>query len=210
VVPPISGVHSGLTNPARSGVSFPAATQSTVRQGAGPLLRDVNRDAIRTARSTLQDNTTFLELDLRDVKTMAGPFDAALSLWQSFGYFDDAQNQEVLRDISRILTPGGRLVLDIYHREFFKAHEGTRIRDVNGRRVSETKTMTGNRLTVHLAYDSGEEPDQFEWQLYTPSEISHLADRAGLECVLTCTNFDEATPATPESPRMQLVFAKSS
>jgi SAM-dependent methyltransferase len=178
------------------------------REGYDVTGIDINGDAIRKARRTLQGNTIFLELDLRDVKTMAGPFDAALSLWQSFGYFSDAQNEEVLRDISRLLPPGGRLVLDIYHREFFQAHQGTRIREVNGRRVRETKTMSGNRLTVQLAYEACQEPDEFEWQLYTPSEISDLAGRANLECVLACTDFDEATPASPENPRMQLVFAR--
>jgi SAM-dependent methyltransferase len=170
---------------------------------------DVNREAIEKADSTCSGSATFLELDLRDIGTIPGSFDAVLNLWQSFGYFEEAQNIETFQAISGLLTDRGRLVLDIYHRAFFEAHQGTRIREVNGRQIAETKTVSGHRLTVTLDYGPNQEPDEFEWQLYTPSEISELASRFGLTGLLACTDFDEDTPASAERPRMQLVFQKS-
>ncbi len=41
-----------------------------------------------------------------------GSYDAAVCFWNSFGYFDDADNREFLRSVCRSLKPGGRLALD--------------------------------------------------------------------------------------------------
>ena len=60
-------------------------------------------------------------LDQRDLSALRGPFDAAMILWQSFGYFDPPTNDRVLRDIAARLRPGGRLLLDRYHPGFVRA-----------------------------------------------------------------------------------------
>ena len=71
-------------------------------------------------------------------------------LWQSFGYFALEENDAVLSAVASELRAGGRLVLDLYHREFFAAHQGTGTLERAGRKVVETKSMEGRRLTVHL------------------------------------------------------------
>jgi hypothetical protein len=50
--------------------------------------------------------------------------------------------------------------------------------------------------------------DEFDWQVFTPEEIESLAAKFGLTLIITCTSFDENCPASPDSPRMQLVFEK--
>ena len=43
-------------------------------------------------------------------------FDAVLVMGNSFGYFeDDSQNQRILREIRRLLRPGGKVLLDLIH-----------------------------------------------------------------------------------------------
>jgi SAM-dependent methyltransferase len=54
--------------------------------------------------------------DLRDLP-VAGPFDAAVSWYSSFGYFDDAGNRAVLAEYRRVLRPGGKLVMDMHNRD---------------------------------------------------------------------------------------------
>jgi SAM-dependent methyltransferase len=49
--------------------------------------------------------------DMRDLPWDA-QFDAALCWWSSFGYFDEAGNQEFLQAVSRCLRPGAPLLLD--------------------------------------------------------------------------------------------------
>ena len=66
----------------------------------------------------------YKELDQRDIGTLAGPFDAAVIMWQSFGFFDSVTDDLVLAAIREVLRPGGRLVLDLFHRTFFERNQG--------------------------------------------------------------------------------------
>ncbi len=92
----------------------------------GYLVTGVDRDAtaIATARQRAP-TATFLELDQRELACVDDTFDAALILWQSFGYCDPTTNDDVLAAIAERLRPGGRLLLDLYHPRFVRAHAGT-------------------------------------------------------------------------------------
>jgi SAM-dependent methyltransferase len=47
-----------------------------------------------------------------------GPFDAAINMFLSFGYFaTDAESQAMLDGIGRVLRRGGRLLIDFWNRE---------------------------------------------------------------------------------------------
>jgi SAM-dependent methyltransferase len=46
-----------------------------------------------------------------------GAFGLAVNLFTSFGYFDDADNQRVLDNLSRNLRPGGKAVIDVFSKE---------------------------------------------------------------------------------------------
>jgi len=54
--------------------------------------------------------------DLRDLP-VDGPFDAAISWFTSFGYFDEEGNQRVLDEYHRVLRPGGKLLLESLHHD---------------------------------------------------------------------------------------------
>jgi SAM-dependent methyltransferase len=146
----------------------------------------------------------FIRRDMRGLHDF-GPFDGVISMWQSFGYFSDTENRQLLRSIASQLNPCGRLVLDIYNREFFENHQGTREFTRAGVTIIETKRMAGGRLSVSLDYGGGQ-VDRFEWQVYTQDEIRAAAGEAGLARVLACTSFDETQPPSAGQPRMQLVF----
>jgi SAM-dependent methyltransferase len=169
---------------------------------------DLNESALEKARARVEDGATVLKWDMRHLSDLPGPFDGVVNLWQSFGYFDDRTNADVLRQIGAILNPGGRLVLDIYHRGFWEEHQGIREFQRNGVEIREEKVMHGNRLLVELTY-GGRVSEHFEWQLFTPQEISRLARGCGLTPLLACTNFDPEQAATEDSPRMQMVFERT-
>jgi SAM-dependent methyltransferase len=168
---------------------------------------DVNAAALASARATAPPGARFLALDMRALDWLDERFDAALILWQSFGHFDPATNEAILAQIARLLDGPGRLVLDIYHREFFASRLAPREHERGGRRVVETKEMSGARLSVTLDYDAGER-DRFSWELYTPAEIEALARATGFAPVLACRDFDETLAPSAEQPRMQLVFER--
>jgi SAM-dependent methyltransferase len=179
--------------------------------GRGYQVTGVDRDAaaLAAARQAGADfPATFVQADMRALAAVPGPFDAAICLWQSFGYFDAATNAAVLGDLAAHLRPGGRLILDLNHRAFYLAHQGERHLERDGRRIHETSRVVGDRQLVTLTYDPPAPPDRFEWQLYTPADLTALAAPLGLALILSCTGYDETRPATPAEGRMQLVFAR--
>jgi SAM-dependent methyltransferase len=145
---------------------------------------------------------------MRQLEEVPGSFDAVLSLWQSFGYFDEGTNREVVKQISRKLKPQGRFILDIYHREYFEKHQGTRQLKRLDREIKVTNVMEGKRLRARLGYGNGNKEDLFEWHLYTPEEIRQLAGEFGLRCLVMCTEYDEERGVTLEKPRMNFVFER--
>src|SRR5262245_51426292 len=123
---------------------------------------------------------------MRELVKLRGPFEAAICMWQSFGYYDEPTNAAVVCDIARLLRPGGRFVLDLYNREFCELAHSVREFDRNGVRVIERKEMRGKRQTVTLSYPPPTPPDVFDWQLYTPDELSALGASCGLSTGLSC------------------------
>lgn len=167
----------------------------------------LDRSTIAIDRATKHcPSCFFVAADMRAIPFKPASFDAVISLWQSFGYFDDAVSRDVLAQIRAILRPGGRLLLDLYHRGFFADHLSARDFERSGHRIIESKRMTGNRLFVELTYDDGAKSDRFDWRLYDPDELIDIARDAGFSPVVSCSNFDIDTRPSPALPRMQIVL----
>ncbi len=159
---------------------------------AGPLatrgyeVTGIDRDA--TAISLAAErcpSASFIEMDQRDVGALEGPFDAAAILWQSFGYFDSATNDEVLADIHSVLRPGGRLLLDLFHRSYFERNQGRISPTRDPRCVSITNEMNSSRLASRIEYANGAE-ETMDFELFTPDEITERMRRLGFEAIELC------------------------
>jgi SAM-dependent methyltransferase len=151
----------------------------------------------------------FVRADMLRIPLATASVDAVICMWQSFGHFDAAGNEASLAEMARVLRPGGCVILDLYHREYHSAHEGERLIERDGSRIHEQRSMRGDRLSVRLRYESGGLTEEFDWLLYTPTDLSTLAASLGLSVRLACADFDEHLPASEEKPRMQLVFRRS-
>jgi SAM-dependent methyltransferase len=147
--------------------------------------------------------------DMRALPLPLGRLDAIVCLWQSFGYFDAEENATLLQRWAALVRPGGRLMLDLYHRSFFEANQGERRIEHGGDQIRETKIMHGDRLVVELAYENHGGGDRFEWQLFTPEELTELASRCGWELHLSCTGFDPKQAPDSRQPRVQYVLSRS-
>ncbi len=178
--------------------------------GLGYEVTGVDRNArvIAAARAAAPPGCRFLQQDIRDLAGLQAGWDGVLILWASFGWFTPAQNQAVLDAVYALLRPGGRLLLDVYHRDFFARHHDERRFTRDGIAVHERKQLTGDVLTVELQYAGSGDTDRFQWQVHTPESLAVAAHAAGLELVLACSDFTEVLAASAERPRMQLVLQK--
>lgn len=169
---------------------------------------DLDEQALAIARQGANHNVRYIQQDMRQLDKLEETFDAVVCLWQSFGYFDDVTNEAVLRQMSSMLHPKGRLILDIYNRAYWQNNQGPRLFERKGIQIEATNTMTGNRLTCQLDYGAGQASERFNWQLYSLAEIAGLAAKYGLQQVLSCVEGDEARPVNAGNPQMQIVFEK--
>ena len=132
--------------------------------------------------------------DLRELDSLPGGFDAVINMWASFGYFDADENERVLGSFARRLRPGGRLVLDVFNREFFEGRDGERELRPG---IAERSWLDGVRRHCEIDYGDGH-VDSFDWQLYTAAELEFLAARSALRPV-------ERRPS-PLEPHLRLVL----
>lgn len=177
---------------------------AAVLQAVGYAVTGVDRDveALAAAAQHTPD-ARFVELDVRELATLEAEFDAAVSLWQSFGFFTAETNAAVLAAMRERVRPGGRVVLDVFDRRFFEANPEPRTFDAA---VHETRTFDGPRMRVRLEYGDG--ADEFEWHVYTPDELAALAEELGLRVLLTSSSFSEDARADGSAPRFQVVLER--
>lgn len=168
----------------------------------------IDRDAGAVRRAAhAAPAARFVELDQRGLGSLAGPFDAAMILWQSFGFFDSATNDAVLRDIADLVRPGGRLMLDLFHREFFEQNQGRVAPTRDPRCRSITNTMDGARLTSEIEYVDGA-VETMDFELFSPDEIERRAEPFGFDAVERCAWWDENRPPSADEQRFQITFER--
>jgi SAM-dependent methyltransferase len=175
-----------------------------VARGYRVLGVDVNADAVARARVAVPRGAEFRALDMRELGSLAERFDGVTNLWHSFGYFDDAANEGVLRQMRERLRPGGRLLLDVYNRAHFAPMPREETAERNVERFTTTRSWTGERLRVELRFASGGS-SAFDWRLYTPDELARTLESVGFRVRLACAWFREALAPSAEHARMQFV-----
>jgi len=140
--------------------------------------------AVAGARPGLRER--LVRADMRSPPFAAGSFAVVTCLFSAFGYFDDDENAATLAAFAGLLSPGGRLVLDLADPDAVARGlppDGARELD-DGRVVSESRWLDGDRVCKRVAIASGVEPG-IEYverlRLYRDREIVELAARVGLD-----------------------------
>jgi|ERR1700730_275766 len=173
----------------------------------GYSVTGIDRDAgaIASAREIGAD-VRFIVADIRNYELEPGKFDAAIVMGQSFGHFDAKTNRDMLARLAASLRENGRVVLDLWNREFFTARQGERELETSRGIVRESRRVKSGRLFVQLDYPDGTQ-EKFEWQLFTPPQMKTLAESVELDLLVSCSNFDEKMVPSPGNPRIQFVLA---
>jgi len=166
----------------------------------------IERDAAAVAKARdLGGGPDYIEADVRSYRPTMAAFDLAIVMSQSFGYFDDATNRDMLARLADGIRRRGRIILDLWNREFFETHQGERDLEMPAGVVRENKKVSDGRLFAHLRYPDGVEED-FEWQLFSAAEMQALAESARLTVIVACTDFNPSTTPQAGNPRIQFVL----
>jgi D-alanine-D-alanine ligase len=148
----------------------------------------------------------FKEGEARKLPYTPDNFDAVLILGNSFGYFETLHDDlKVLKEVTRVLKPWGKLLIDIADGDFLKTNFHPRSWEwINNKLFvcrERSLSMDGDRLVsreVITHVEKGVIADQFYAErLYTRDTISRLLDEAGFK------NIAFPIELTPASERMQ-------
>lgn len=93
---------------------------------------------------------TFRMGDMRQL-AFESEFDAVLNWFTSFGYFDRATNDAVLRSFGRALRPGGRLLLELVNVGWLE-----RLVELGGGTSASVLERDGDLLVDRVTYDRAE------------------------------------------------------
>ena len=126
-----------------------------------------------------------VQADYRELPLADGRFDAVLNLFTSLGYTGKEGDTKALREFRRVLRPGGRLVVEIIHRDrlvrVFQPHRWERLPDgylIEDSRFDPVESVLENTFT-HLADGGGSREFPYELRIYTATELVEMARSAG-------------------------------
>lgn len=185
------------------------------RRGLAVTGLDANPDFVARAREEAERTgtaATFVPGDMRNPE--GGPYDAVLILYQSFGFFSDEDNERVLARWAARLTPGGRMVLDLWNRDRlirnFRPQRTFTLGD--GSRVEENSAFDPATGFLHREFvfrgDDGERRYRARFRLYAASELTTMLRHRGLR-VETLFGSLAGAPFGTDAERMIFVVTRA-
>lgn len=158
-----------------------------VARGVQALGIDISVAFLLTANQAAQETgqpATFIKKDMREY-VPASLLNAVICFGGSFGYFSDTENADLLHRFASWLVPGGKLLLEVMHRDYVVSQLPSRIWwEGNGCMVMDECYFqyADNRLLVkrNAAFVSGKQRNyELTIRAYTLREISDLVEAAG-------------------------------
>jgi SAM-dependent methyltransferase len=136
-------------------------------------------------------------------------FDRALMMFNSFGYFTDAENFQVLGRLVKALKPGGLLGFDIANRDGVLANFQSHFVTEKGEALMINRfsfdVQSGRLHNQRIIIRDGQRKDlPFSVRLYSVSELRDLLARAGFALEQVYAEWD-ARPLEYDSPALVAV-----
>ena len=177
---------------------------------------DLSEQMLRLARERAARERLSVEWVCEDMRRFrrARAFDACLSLFTSFGYFDDAENQQVLGNVAASLKRGGTLLLDLRNAQKGLAGDDDLVATVD---------VPAGQLRLRVRFDRATgranarheltRPDgirissSFDVRIYSEEELSAMIRNAGMTVRAVHGSLDGG-PFTQGAERMVVIATK--
>ncbi|MFF2910948.1 class I SAM-dependent methyltransferase [Paenibacillus sp. NPDC057934] len=169
---------------------------------------DLSEALLREARSQEgAEQVTWIRSDMRELP-LEGGFDAVVNLFTSFGYFEeDGEQVKVLREIYRMLKPGGRFIIDFLNPAYVIHHlvpHSTREDGLN--HIEEHRVIEDGYVKKDIILTAGMdgEPRRYHERvkLYSLEKFREMLEQAGLRIQSVHGSYDEADYDAETSKRM--------
>jgi len=167
--------------PGRHSVEF-------ARKGMAVTGLDFCKPYLDEARADAKKLKLDIKFVLGDMRAMPfdGEFDAAVCMFTSFGYFNEAGNMRALKSMAKALKPGGKLLLDIMSQDAAAALPPrdwqceNETFELEEREFDDRRGIIRNRI-IYLR--PGEKPVEsgFVVRVYNAQTLSELLLKAGLK-----------------------------
>ncbi|MFH0946391.1 MAG: class I SAM-dependent methyltransferase [Planctomycetota bacterium] len=178
---------------------------------------DLSPDLLLVARDALlaaAGKAPLVRGDMRHLPYRDGSFDAVIQMFTAFGYFqEDAQNRLVLKEVARVLRPGGGFVLDLLNRTRAVRTLVPRSREtrpdgtlvLQERRFDASSGRIEKRITEFK--DGAETLHRFETvRVFDLDEIRSWLSAARLEITRAHGEFEEG-PFDPDNSERLVILA---
>lgn len=169
---------------------------------------DLSEPLLREARSQNgAQQVTWLRSDMRELP-LAGGFDAVVNLFTSFGYFDEDEEQiRVLREIHRMLKPGGKFIIDFLNPAHVIRHLVPHSTREDGENLIDESRRIENgyvKKDIILTSKSDGTPRQYHERvkLYSLERFREMIQQVGLQLEAVHGSYDEDAYNAESSTRM--------
>jgi SAM-dependent methyltransferase len=158
----------------------------------------------------VQDKTKFITLDARRIKSLAPErFDVIINLFTSLGYYDEATDEEVLRQCLALTKKGGIFILETAFRDWIVRHfecsgasRSGNLLVVEERKLNLGTSRMENVWTFFEKTDKGYDfkaEVHLNHRVYSLHELIELFERAGWRYRNAYSSFELKEPSIDAS-----------
>jgi len=172
---------------------------------------DLSENSINTAKKTAPDGLDFIVHDMREV-IPDKHFDAVFNIFTSFGYFDNAaDNERVIQSVHSMLKDEGLFLIDFMNAEkVINSLETNEVTTENGINFHISRRYDGQYIFKEIRFtDQGENYHFMERvQAFKEKDLRLLLSNNGFEILRTFGDFDLNPFDVEKSDRLILVSKK--